>query len=499
MAKSSFLKKTSVLMVSNILSGILSFIFSIILSREIGSRGVGLYQLVMPLYTMLIYITGGGISVAMSRVAAEKKAKGKLYELYRTVKAVSIVELVWTVLVIGLIVFSAKLLSTKLLSDSRTYYSILAFCPGILMIALSSTYRGTYYGVQRVFEPATIDIIDKLIKIMSMYPMVIIAKNMSLELAAGSAVLSLSCGEFISFLLFYFSFKKYKKNNPGVGEYDNNYQLSFNVLKMAIPISMEGVVTALFSTLAVILIPKRLQNTGIGYEDALSLLGKLQGMAMNIALFPLLITSAFNMLLIPSIAESVIARNYKLLNHRINSAIGLASVTACLTTTIILSDPIKIGIFFYKDFMVGKILVVIAPALPLIYLELLSYAIINGLGLQTKLLVNSIIIQTLDIVLLYIFVGNSRLNIYGYALNISISSIVGIIINYRLIINITELDLDWSLAIVIPILCGIITYILASNFLFRYVDVPIAIGISIIIYLSLYIPANKFIRGTFVL
>jgi stage V sporulation protein B len=245
-----------------------------------------------------------------------------------------------------------------------------------------------------------------------------------------------------------------------------------------------------------ILIPRRLQHAGIGYEEALSLLGKLQGMAMNIAFFPMLITSAFNVLLIPSIAELVASKNKRLLMHRINSAIGLASFTACLTASILLSAPIKLGGFFYNDYTVGVILKVIAPVLPLIYLELLSYAIINGLGLQIKLLINSIVVQSLDLILLYIFVGDSRFKIYGYAINISISSLLGIMVNYRLIIKNTQLKINWALIVVIPFLCGIATYIIASNIIFIYCDVPIAIVITSIFYFGLYISSNKLLHNS---
>lgn len=495
MVKSTFFKKTSILMVSNIISGILAFIFSIILSREIGSKGVGLYQLVMPLNTILIYITAGGISVAMSRLAAQKKAEGRLRELYRMVRVVCLIEILWTVLIVGLVMLSANFISSRLLSDSRTFYSILAFCPALILVSLSSTYRGMYYGVQRVFEPALIEIIEKSIKILLMYPMVMVGKGMSLEMAAGGAILALSCGELISFLLFFISFRKYKRLNPGGGRCDNDFQLAFNVFKISVPISLEGVITAIFGTISAILIPKRLQVTGISYEEALSLLGKLQGMAMNIAFFPMLITTAFNMLLIPSIAESAANKNNKLLAHRINSAIRLASVTSSLTASIILADPIEIGCFFYKDPVVGRILAVIAPALPIIYLELISYAILNGLGKQTKLLINSIIVQTLDIILLYIFIGTPWLNIYGYALNITLASILGIFINYRLIIRSTGLSLNWCITFGIPMLCGFITYLMASNILFKCMTIPVGICITIVIYISLYIQVNKLLSG----
>lgn len=494
MRKSVFFKNTSILIISNIISGILTFIFSIILSREIGSRGMGLYQLVMPLYSILIFVTSGGISITMSRIAAEKKTEGNIRELYRTVKVICLLEVVWSIFIVGLIAAAVNFISVNLLGDSRTYYSILAFCPALIMISLSSTFRGTYYGVQKVFAPAIIDIAEKIVKILVMFPLVTLTKHMSLELASAAAVLSLSAGEVMSFILFFISFRFYLKNYPPRGISDNNLQLVFNVMRMAFPISIESIATAVFGTITAVLIPKRLQAAGMNYEEALSLLGKLQGMVMNIALFPMIITSAFNVLLIPSIVESLAQRKIRILNHRINSAVGLALITSFLAAAVIFPDPVKISNYFYKDETVGRILGFISPVLPIIYVEYNSYAIINGLGEQTKLLVNSIIIQTIDIILLYIFVGIPKFNIYGYTVSVSLSAAIGILLNYNLIIKITGFKVEWARVVIIPVLCGLFTYLINLNFLSGWMNAPFMIITSVLVYCATYLPCSMYLK-----
>lgn len=53
MEKDTFVKDTVILTFSNLLTGILGFIFSIILSKKLGAEGMGLYGLVMPIYNLL--------------------------------------------------------------------------------------------------------------------------------------------------------------------------------------------------------------------------------------------------------------------------------------------------------------------------------------------------------------------------------------------------------------------------------------------------------------
>lgn len=73
MKRSKFFANTAILTSSNVITGTLTFIYSILLSKKIGSEGMGLYQLVMPLYNLFLFVTGGGITMSMSKIAAEKK------------------------------------------------------------------------------------------------------------------------------------------------------------------------------------------------------------------------------------------------------------------------------------------------------------------------------------------------------------------------------------------------------------------------------------------
>jgi stage V sporulation protein B len=495
MVKTNFFNKTSILISSNMISGILVFTFTLILSRELGSKAMGLYQLIMPLYTILIFVTGGGISVAMSRIGAEKKAEGRIVELYRIVKVVCFMEILWSIIVVGAVMVLAEFLSKEILADSRTYISILFFCPGLIFTSISSTYRGTYFGIQKVLAPAIIEIVEKSIKIILMYMTVSIIKKMSMEYAVDAVFLSLSFGEFVSFILFSITFAFYKRSNHGYGDCDNDLQLLYNVIKITLPISLEGIISAVFSTLTAIIIPKRLGNIGINYEDALGFLGRLQGMAINIAFFPMLIITSFNMLLIPNISSAIIKGHKVTLKYRINSAIEIAAAISFLTTAVILCDPIGIGLYFYNDQYVGKLLLVIVPALPIVYIELASYAILNGLGQHTRLLRNSIIVQTIDIILLYIFIGIKEFNIYGYVVNMTVSALIGIYINYKLIIKVSVIKIDWVGKIVIPMLCSIITYIMAANFIFNIAKIPFSIIFSVILYVIIYSPVHKYINN----
>ncbi len=486
--QSPFFKKTILLTASNILTGALNFIFSLLLSREIGSSGMGLYQLVMPLYNMFLFITGGGITITLSKVAAEKKAVSNLQELYKTVKCVIVFELIWSSIITSFVLVSAGFLSTDILSDRRTMYSIFAFCPALIIISVSSVFKGTYYGLQKVGVPAGIDIVEKLVRISVMYPLILMTRGVGIEFSSAAAVFSLSCGEFASCLLFYICYKRYKRKNPGYGKADNCPQLVLNVLKLSIPLAMNGILSTLFSTLNTVLIPKRLSASGLSYEQGLSLLGKLQGMALNIALFPTVITGAVNTLIIPTISEAVTYNKPAVINHRINTAFRVGAVTGFSTFAIVLAMPELLGSFFFKDPAVGTLLRLLAPGLPLLYLEMTTFAILNGLGKQGLLLINSTALSLWDLTLIYILLAIPSLGVKGYGLIFLSSALVGIIINYIPIRKSICFKPDIFGCLIIPMLSAAPVYILCRQLSTFIVQVPLLILLCFGLYLGIYVP-----------
>ena len=64
------------LAVCSVLAKLLGAMYRIPLTNILGGEGMGLYQMVFPLYTLLLTVSGGGLPVAISRLIAVKLAGG---------------------------------------------------------------------------------------------------------------------------------------------------------------------------------------------------------------------------------------------------------------------------------------------------------------------------------------------------------------------------------------------------------------------------------------
>ena len=77
MKKSKFIKSTFILLVGGFITKILGMLIKIVMTRLIGTEGIGLYMLIMPTFTLLIAVAQLGMPVAISKLVAEDKRNNK--------------------------------------------------------------------------------------------------------------------------------------------------------------------------------------------------------------------------------------------------------------------------------------------------------------------------------------------------------------------------------------------------------------------------------------
>ena len=81
MKSNGFVKGTVILLIFNLLGKIIGAIYRIPLANMLGPVGIGKYQLVFPLYSLLLAISVSGIPVAISKIVAEYNAKKRFGDI----------------------------------------------------------------------------------------------------------------------------------------------------------------------------------------------------------------------------------------------------------------------------------------------------------------------------------------------------------------------------------------------------------------------------------
>jgi len=161
MKKSKFIKSVIILVIGGFITKLLGMIIKIVLTRTIGTTGIGIYSLIMPTYMLLISIAQLGFPVAISKLVAEDKFNNK--SLVLGIMPISL--LINIVIFIFLILF-ANFISNNLLHDSRTYYGIIAIGFVLPFISISSIMRGYFFGKERMLPHTFSNIMEDVIRLL---------------------------------------------------------------------------------------------------------------------------------------------------------------------------------------------------------------------------------------------------------------------------------------------------------------------------------------------
>lgn len=269
---------TLLLTLAGLLSRIIGFFYRIFLSHTIGAEGLGIYQLIFPVYAILFSFTAAGIQTAISKFVAEacvltKNPKTRRPSSFTYLYAGLILSLLLSFLCTFFLYKYAGFFANHILGEPR--------CTPLLKIlalttpfgAIHSCINGYYYGLQKTIVPAVSQLLEQIARVGGVYLVYLIAMEQGKDIGIDIAVWGLVFGEIAS-VLYCISVTRFKKSQK-------NMHIAFNqIFIMAFPLTANRVMVNLMQSTEAILIPSMLRNFGYSATEALSVYGVLTGMAM---------------------------------------------------------------------------------------------------------------------------------------------------------------------------------------------------------------------------
>ncbi|MFZ5989684.1 MAG: stage V sporulation protein B [Bacillota bacterium] len=457
MAKKSFVGSAIILMIAGFVVKILGFVYRIYLSNLIGAEGMGLFQLIAPVYSLVILTLTSGISIAVSKLVAEEMAKNHTVNLRRITSCSLAIVVTAGLIVSAFILILINPIVNVILKDPRTYYSMLFLIPCIPVIAAASALKGYFYGVQDVVPTACSQIVEQVVRIGLVMAMAGYFISIGLEYACALATIGMAIGE-ISNLLVLIVIYRMRKRKSSVNKLKKGFMrkrtIIKEILKISIPVSFNRFITSIMAAIELILIPRMLLTGGMNYQNSIEEYGKLTGMAIPLIFFPSLVTLSLATTLVPAISEAMSLKSFKTVNYRISKSIQLTFILGFIFTSLFLVFPHEIGNLIYRKQNIGNILYLLSFTSIFIYLQQTLLGILNGLGKQGISLRNSIIGYVIRIGFVIYFIP--VYGIPGYVVGIIISSACVCILNISTVVKTTGMVLDFRNWVLKPGIIGII-------------------------------------------
>ncbi|MCD1258245.1 stage V sporulation protein B [Paenibacillus athensensis] len=442
MTKQSFIKGTLILMAAGILNRILGFIPRITLPRVIGAEGVGLYQMGWPFLVVMLTIVTGGIPVAIAKLVAEAEAE-RNEQRVRSILRVSLgltssLGLVFTAVCLA----GSKWITSHLLTDPRVYYTFVCMSPIILIIGVSSVFRGYFQGRQNMIPTALSQIIETLIRIVMVLVCAKAMLPLGIEFAAAGAMIGVLLGEAggMLVLLLHFRSGRIPAVRASIGTLPAAASGSSlrRLLRIAMPVTGSKLVGAGSYLLESILIAQSLAAAGLSAAVATSQYGALQGMVIPVLLLPSALTFSLSVSLIPSLSEAAARKDLPTIHKRLHQSLRLALVTGAPFAALmfVLAEPICK--FMYNQPDVGVMLKIMAPIALFIYLQAPLQAALQALDKPGAALINTFVGAAVKLTLIVWLASKPELGIRGAIIAINANIVLVTALHWHSVVRLLQ-------------------------------------------------------------
>lgn len=419
--------------IGTLFAKILGAVYRIILTNQIGAFGLGLYQMVFPVYALLLDFSGAGLPSALSRLISgfeeEDKDKKAKRLLKNSIKLFSIIGLIISLFTA---IFSFQIAKLQGNTSAGTAYLFLS--PAIFFVAIISCFRGYFQGYMNMRPTSVSQISEQVVKLFAGFLLVRLFLP-NIALSVGGATLAITISELVALV---YLMLLYKKKNKGVQFKDNENKRSFildskKIIANTLPITLVGIMLpfsqVVDSFLTINIISKYSLN-------ATTLYGLLSGVCMSVINLPVSLCYGIASVAIPALSS---AKNENLKQSRSKKVIALTSLIALPSSMFLaLFAPVVVKILFNglplgEKVIAIKLLRLTSPCVLFLSLLQASNAILIGKGKLYTPVITLFIGIAVKTILNLILLNVQKINIYGGAISIIACYFTTCLINLILI------------------------------------------------------------------
>ncbi len=492
MRKDPARRKAAVLTAANLFSQLLGFVYRIALSRTIGPEGMGLFQLIFPYLSLATALAVSGICVAVSRLAAEYRALGDERSLGLLVRRAMLLFVgIFAVIALSSALYAERI-AEGFLGDVRTRLAIYLLIPEIFFTGIENIHKNYLYGTGEVNAPAFSDVMEQTVRMGAVLLLLRVLSPKDQEqmlglIAAGMCICEIASAAFLRSV-----YRWKRRSAPPVRRAAAADGMIGRLVRTAAPVSASNLVNHLFSALIVVLIPRRLEVSGLSHSRALEDYGVLFGMTMPLLLLPTALIFGISLVIVPKLSENLALGDQEAVRRAVSRAISAVSVLVLPVLAVLVPLGRPIAWYLYGAQVSERMLLPLACGVALsIYMGLFG-SILNGLGRPGAAALGAISGNALELVLMYLLVAEPHLRLYGYVIAFLASVVLTAGMNLWFVVRTCRVRLRPMEWFVTPLLSSVGAALAARLALLRSAPktgegpaVLIALGAAAAVYLGL--------------
>lgn len=280
--KASFLKGAAVLSFGAFVSKLLGALYRVPLTNLIGSEGIGRYQMVYPVYCLLLTVSSVGIPSALSRlIAGGQSPERAAFRFFVPLGGL-----------LTLLMIALSLPLSRMQGDESLQSGYVFLAPSVLAVSAISVLRGYFQGRRRMLPTAASEVSEQAIKVAAGLCFAFFWRE-ELTRAVNGILFSVTLSEWATLFGLYLLYRR------ASGAPKEAFPLK-RLLAFTAPVTLSAALLPLSSFLDSVVIARLL---GAYRADAVSRYGLFSGCAMTLVSLPSAVCYGISSAIVPELAR----------------------------------------------------------------------------------------------------------------------------------------------------------------------------------------------------
>lgn len=423
--KQSFIKGAVIISLGGFLSKLLGAFYRIPLTRFLGGEGMGIYQMVYPLYCILLTVSASGIPTGIARLISSGSAgaEKKAFRLYGAIG------------VIGTLIMhmlSAPLAAVQ--EEPAIKLCCIMLCPSVFFVSVLSIVRGYFQGRGNMYPTAISEVAEQLIKVALGCALAYFFRD-NLAVAVASTLFAVTVSEAVATAFALVWYLRRRGVQPLFKVPSVRYK---SIIGYTVPLTLTAIALPASQLVESIIAVRLLKAVG---ENATALYGIFSGCAVTIINLPVSVTYGLAAASVPQIsplAEKGDMQGAK--NKAFKSILITFAISAPAAVGLYVFAPLAVKLIFSslgveEAAVLIKLVRIMAVNAVTLSLVQTSSACLTSLGKPIRSTVTQWVSAILRVVLTAVLIKFTTLSISGAAISANISYLVATLINFWYIIK----------------------------------------------------------------
>ena len=415
--KSKILRDTFLLTAMQLFLDMSALLLNIFITKQLGTSAMGILSLIGSFLGLAGILSNGNAFLCISRLVSEELGK-KNGDPNRILSyGIRLCLFLSVTVSLFILVFSGTI-SRRFFSGAYLTNALRLMPFALITGAVSACLKGYFNACRKASVTAVGEIVEFLIRCAVIVFMTLTAGASTEDQVCRIMILGIIAGNIVSLSIFGTAYMKLHETSRG------KCSLTFRrYTALSLPIMGGSVLTAVLSSTNDALIPICLRQYGDSAGDALSKFGIFEAIVIPTLFFPSVVLCSMSGIIVSEAAKANAENNkarIKILTEKTKAWTLMFSIFAA---AVLMRFGSPIGELLGGGELAGRMITVIAPVIPFIYMEIVLEAIIKGMGLQSFSSMNYLAEYIIRIAAVLILIP--RIGFYGIVISYYASNTFG--------------------------------------------------------------------------